>query len=106
MRLPMTLAPVRSNVFRATSLSRPSSPPSPSPRFSRKNRSGKTHCCRSVHCANQRCTSGSSPRSPDAAKPSMARRPTAWDSGATNPSSDIDTLKNTVSAISAPPPAE
>ena len=38
MRLPMTLAPVRSNVSRTMSLSRPSSPPSPSVRFSGKNR--------------------------------------------------------------------
>ncbi len=45
MRLPITLAPVRSNVCRAMSLSRPSSPPSPNFRFSRKNRVGKAHAC-------------------------------------------------------------
>ncbi len=49
MRLPMTLAPVRSNVSRTTSLSRPSWPP-PSVRFSRKNRVGNIHCCSSIHC--------------------------------------------------------
>ena len=84
MRLPITLAPVRSNVSRTMSLSRPSSPPSPSFRFSWKNRSGKIHCCSSIHCAIQRCRSGSSVRS----------------SGAMNPSSDIVTLKNTFPAIS------
>ena len=84
MRLPITLAPVRSNVSRAMSLSRPSSPPSPSFRFSRKNRCGNIHCCSSIHCAIQRCTFGSSMRS----------------SGAMNPSSNIVTLKNTFPAIS------
>ena len=85
MRLPITLAPVRSNVSRAMSLSRPSSPPSPSFKFSRKNRSGKTHCCSSIHCCPIK-----SPR----------------DSGAMKPSSDIDTLKNTFPAISPPPPSD
>ena len=88
MRLPITLAPVRSNVSRAMSLSRPSSPPSPSFRFSRKNRRGKTHCCSSIHCAVQRCLPGSSMRS----------------AGAMNPSSDIVTLKNTWPAISSHSP--
>ena len=90
MRLPMMLTPVRSNVSRAMSLSRPFSPPSPSFKFSRKNRCGKIHCCSSIHCAIQRCTSGSSVRS----------------SGAMNPSSDIVTLKNTFPAISPQLPSE
>ena len=81
MRLPITLAPVRSNVWRAMSLSRPSSPPPPSFRFSRMNRVGNTHRCSSIHC----CPINS---------------PT--DLGAMNPSSDIDTLKNTFPAISPP----
>jgi hypothetical protein len=34
---------VRSNISRAMALSRPSSPPTPNLRFSRKNRSGNTH---------------------------------------------------------------
>jgi hypothetical protein len=54
MRLPITLAPVRSNVARAMSLSGPSSPPAPSLRLSRKNRCGKIHSCSSVHCASAR----------------------------------------------------
>ena len=85
MRLPMTLAPVRSCVACAMSLSSPSSPPSPSFRFSRKNRSGKAHACSSIHC----CPINSS-----------------VDSGAMNPSSDIDTLKNTFPAISPQLPSE
>ena len=85
MRLPITLAPVRSNVSRAMSLSRPSSPPSPSFRFSRKNRCGNIHCCSSIHCCPI-----NSPRDP----------------GAMNPSSDIDTLKNTFPAISPQLPSE
>ena len=84
MRLPITLAPVRSCVSRTMSFSRPSSPPSPSFRFSWKNRWGNTHRCSSIHCAIQRCMSRSSVPS----------------SGVMNPSSDIVTLKNTVPAIS------
>ncbi len=85
MRLPITLAPVRSNVSRTMSLSRPSSPPSPSFRFSRRNRCGNIHCCSSIHCC-----------------PIKSSR----DSGAMNPSSDIDTLKNTFPDISPPLPTE
>ena len=85
MRLPITLAPVRSNVSRTMSLSRPSSPPSPSFRFSRKNRCGKIH--------------------PLQFHPLLPHQ-FPGDSGAMNPSSDIDTLKNTVPAISPPLPSE
>ena len=49
------------------------------------NRSGNTHCCSSIHC----CPINSS-----------------GESGAMNPSSDIDTLKNTFPAISPPLPSE
>src|SRR4051794_1866087 len=58
---------------------------SPSFRFSRKNRCGNIHCCSSIHCGP--------------IKSSM-------DSGAMNPSSDIDTLKNTFPAISPQLPSE
>ena len=85
MRLPITLAPVRSNVSRTMSLSRPSSPPSPSFRFSRMNRCGNTHACSSIHCWPIN---------------------SSGESGAMNPSNDIDTLKNTFPAISPQLPSE
>ena len=99
MRLPMTLAPVRSYVARAMSLSMPSSPPSPSLRFSRNQRCGNNHACSSDHFVIQRLTPGSSCFSGEKASSAGTA------SGAMKPSSDIVTLKNTFPAISSPLPS-
>ncbi|HEY2279089.1 MAG TPA: hypothetical protein VGI00_12085 [Streptosporangiaceae bacterium] len=74
----------------------PSSPPWPSLVFSRNHRCGNNHDCSSDHFVSQRRTPGSSCRSGE--KTSSA----ATASGATKPSSDIVTLKNTLPAISSP----
>ena len=54
-------------------------------RFFRENRCGDIHCCSSIHCCPIRSST---------------------DSGAMNPSSDIETAKNTFPAISPQLPSE
>ena len=49
MRLPRMVTPVRSKVCRAMSSSGPVSPPSPIPRFSRKNRCASSQSCSAAH---------------------------------------------------------